>query len=656
MDGSFQLYKKSPFQFNNTPFILCAPTATTFTGKLSAYVKAELDKLGKFYNVGENPKPYPSNPVNGEENEFYFSTNYTHWINLLKDVPIATEIRNAATALNYLLSELKQYNLLQYKYAPFSYNIDTNGAATDPYNDSVEVFSYFYDVLKIDIVPPSDEDLKARSTDTKPGNGNTVKGFAEVITIRLRVRRNKMLEAYVNGDFDEENAPKICGGAIVEASRGFITGRIPNARFSAYKAIQPTEGSGEGYKSGFFERISTDYNNKFYCLIVGTKKMTGGNLGERTAVFVTANHDAENKATAEYKGSYNIDLTVSKLGAAKEIKETTTQTTNTFSFVPYAVYVVPRGCFLGDPTISQDKAGDLWVKNEIITEVGAAVPVVELQQRIYPAFTIGRPVASFETLTIGTARTRVKLKNLLVSEAAKDAATYRTETENLTYNTELNNVGIETKITKGSRNGVKIILHVGNAEYDITNDFSGALSATNISNAQIQAEATARATNFVQQGAGVVLGGAAIIGGAVTGNIPAVVAGVSSVAGSVSGIIQNVQREAPRQTATQTGTPDGLENIIKFDGVYFETFSAWNAEEIKRVKKYKTTFENVTNITIIGRKAVGTEDREELTTAGAIISAGSAAEDVKEQITNKLNGGAVICYSVDQLKAETGTV
>lgn len=655
MDGSFQLYKKSPFQFNNTPFILCAPAATTFTGKLSAYVKSELNKLDKFYNVGENPKPYPSNPVNGEENVFYFSINYTHFINLLKDVPIATETRNAALALNYLLSELKRYNLLQYKYAPFSYNIDTNGAATDPYNDGVEVFSYFYDVLQIDIVPPSEEDLKARSTDPKPGNGNTVKGFAEVITIRLIVRRNKMLEAYANGDFDEENAPTICGGAIVEASRGFIKGRIPNARFSAYKAIQPAEGSGEGYKSGFFERISPDYNDKFYCLIVGTKKMTGGNLGERTAVFVTATYNSDNKATAKYAGSYNIDLTMSQLGAAKEIKESTANATNTFSFTPYAVYVVPQGCFLGDPTIIQDKAGDLWVKNEIITEVGASVPVVELQQRIYTPYTIGRPVASFETLTVGTARTRVKLKNLLVSEAKNDAATKGIETENIEYNAELNNVGIETKITKGSRNGVKIILHVGNAEYDITNDFAGALSATNISNAQIQAEATARATNFVQQGAGVVLGGAAIIGGAVTGNIPAVVAGVSSAAGSVSGIIQNVQREAPRQTATQTGTPDGLENIIKFDGVYFETFSAWNAEEIKRVKKYKTTFENATNITIIGRKAVGTEDREELTTAGAIISAGSTAEEVKTQITNKLNSGSVICYSVEQLKIETGT-
>lgn len=654
MDGSFQLYKKSPFQFNNTPFILCAPAATTFTGKLSAYVKAELNKLDKFYNVGENPKPYTTTPVNGEEKEFYFSTNYTHWIELLKNVPTPTGQRNAALALNYLLSELKQYNLLQYKYSPFSYNIDTNGAATDPYNDDVEVFSYFYDVLQIDIVPPSEEDLKARSTDTKPGAGNTVKGFAEAVTIRLSVRRNKMLEAYANGDFDED-APKICGGAIVEASRSFITGRIPNARFSAYKAIQPAEGRGEGYKSGFFERLSTDYNNKFYCLIVGTKKMPSGDLGERTAVFVTAKYDSENKATAAYEGSYNIDLTMSQLGAAKEIKETTTNATNTFAFTPYAVYVVPRGCFTGDPTILQDKAGNLWVKNEIITEVGAAVPVVELQQRIYTPVTIGRPVASFETLTIGTARTRVKLKNLLVAEAANDAATKGIETEDLTYNAELNNVGIETKVTTGSRNGVKIILHVGNAEYDITNDFSGALSATNISNAQIQAEATARATNFVQQGAGVVLGGAAIIGGAVTGNIPAVVAGVSSVAGSVSGIIQNVQREAPRQTATQTGAPDGLENIIKFDGVYFETFSAWNAEEIKRVKKYKTTFENAKNITIIGRKTIGEEEREEITTAGSIVSVGSAPEEVKTQITNKLNGGAVICYSVEKLKEETGT-
>lgn len=650
MDHSFfQLYKKSPFQFNNTPFILGAPA--TYLGKLSDYVKNAIGNLETFYTdwyTGANPLKPAQQSVNGEETEFFLSTNFDYWKELLKDSE-----KNAGTGIKKILSELKKCNLMSYTYAPQSLEMDENGAAiaSESYSPAL---SYYFDVLQVDLIPPSAEDLEARSTDPKPYAGNTVKGFADVVTFKITVRRNKMLEAYINGDFDD-TAPKICGGAIVEASRGFIMGNIPAARFSAYKAIQPTEGNGEGYKSGFFERLSPEYKGKFYCVIVGTTNYAEG-VGEETAVFVTANYDANNKAEADWAGAYNIDITAAKLGAAKERKSTTNEHSNTFSFTPYAVYIVPRGCFMGDPEIDQSKVpSGLWIKEEIITENGQNVPVVQLRQQKYKTLTIGRPVASFETLTIGTARTRVKLKNLLSTEARDDAATDRIKTEELQYNAELNNVSVETKITNGSRSGVKIILHVSNAEYDITNDFSGTLSVTNISKAQIQAEATARATNFVQQGAGVVLGGAAVVGGIVTGNIPAVVAGVSGVAGSVSGIIQNTQRETPRQTATQTGVPDGLENITTFDGVYFETFTALNAEEIKRVKKYKTTFENAKNITIIGRKGITQDDREELTTAAAIISAGSAPEEVKTQITNKLNGGAVICYSVQQLKEDTGT-
>lgn len=653
MDYSFfQLYKKSPFQFNNTPFILGAPDSATYAGKLSDYVKSAIGNLETFYTgwyMGENPLTPAPQSVNGEETAFFLSTNFDYWKELLKD----SEYKDAGTGIKKILSELKKCNLMSYTYEPHSLEMDANGAAIASASAS-PALSYFFDVLQVDLVPPSAEDLEARSTDPKPFAGNTVKGFADVVTFRVRVRRNKMLEAYLNGDFDEADAPKLCGGAIVEASRGFIAGKIPVARFSAYKEIQPAEGNGEGYKSGFFERLSTEYKGKFYCVIVGTTNFSDG-LGEETAVFVTAAYDASNKASADWSGAYNIDITAAQLGAAKDRKRSSSETQNTFSFTPYAVYIIPRGCFMGDPEINQSKlAGGEWVKDEIITESGKTVPVVQLRQQKYKTLTIGRPVASFETLTVGTTRTRVKLKNLLVTEARNDAATDKIKTDELSYNAELNNASVETRITDGSRNGIKIILHVGNAEYDITNDFSGALSVTNISKAQLQAEATARATSFVQQGAGVVLGGAAVVGGIVTGNIPAVVAGVSGVAGSVSGIIQNTQRETPKQTATQTGAPDGLENITTFDGVYFETFTAWNAEEIKRVKKYKTTVENAKNITIIGRKSVGEDDREELTTAAGIISAGSAPEEVKTQITDKLNAGAVICYSVEQLKKETG--
>ena len=639
------LYKKSPFQFNDTPFILCPPN--NLTGTFKDYVKSELAKLQRV-SMGSNfPSAYPTKEINGNETELYITFPIETY---LKASPTET---TAAGVIKYMLEELRAANLLQVDYMPASWSVDANGAAVVPYVMNEIAFTYFFDVEGVEVVPPYNEEVREQSTDTHPAGGNeTVKGYARVLTFRLEVRRNKMLEAYTNGSFEIANAPRLCGGGITEATREFINRKIPFARFSAYKMIQPAEGSGEGYKSGFFERMSTDYKNRFYCLIVGT---TTDSVGEQTAVFVLATYDSENKATAEYRISTGIDTVLAKLGAAKERKRTTTEASTTFSFTPYAVYVVPRGCFLGDPTTTQRKTGGLWIKDEIITESGAAVPVVELKQNIYTTLTIGRPVASFETLTVGTSRTRVKMKNLLVTEPTHDTATKGRTTDELTYNAELNNVTVKTQITDGSRNGVKITLIVGNAEYDITNDFSGALSATNISNAQIQADATAKATNFIQQGAGVVLGGAAIIGGAVSGNIPAVVAGVSSFAGSVSGIIQNTQKEAPRQTATQTGTPDGLANIQFFDGVYFETFAAWNETEIKRIGAYNVAVEKIGALSFIDDDYNPEySDRAKITTAGAWVSAATVPKDVETQLETKLNGGALLCYGVDPLKAETG--
>ena len=643
------LYKKSPFQFNDTPFILCPPN--NLTGTFKDYVKSEIAKLQRVAMSGTFPSVYPTKEINGNETELYITFPLETY---LKALPTET---TAAGVIKYMLEELRTANLLQVDYMPASWSVNANGIAVSPYVMHEIAFTYFFDVEGVEVVPPYVEEILEQSTDPHPVGGNgTVKGYSRVLTFRLEVRRNKMLEAYTNGSFEIANAPRLCGGGITEATREFINRKIPFARFSAYKMIQPAEGSGEGYKSGFFERMSTDYKDRFYCLVIGTTKFTeADSVGEQTAVFVLATYDSANKAMAEYRSSTNIDTVLAKLGAAKERKRTTTSASNTFSFTPYAVYVVPRGCFLGDPTTAQRKAGDLWIKDEIITESGAAVPVVELKQSIYTTLTIGRPVASFETLTVGTSRTRVKMKNLLVTEPTDDTATKGKTTDELTYNAELNNVTVKTQITDGSRNGVKITLIVGNAEYDITNDFSGALSSTNISNAQLQAEATAKATDFIQQGAGVVLGGAAIIGGAVSGNIPAVVAGVSSFAGSVSGIIQNTQKEAPRQTAAQTGTPDGLANIQYFDGVYFETFAAWNETEIKRIGAYNVAVEKIGALSFIDDDySPAYSDRAKLTTAGAWVSSATVPKDVETQLETKLNGGAVLCYGVDPLKAETG--
>ena len=168
----FQLYKKSPFQFNNTPFILGAPDSTTYSGKLSDYVKTAIGSLETFYSgfyMGANPTPTVQAPVNGEETEFFLSTNFYYWKELLKD----SDNKDAGTGIKKILSELKKCNLMSYKYMPGSLGMDKNGAAINSFSAS-NALSYYFDVLQVDLIPPSAEDLEARSTDPKPDRKSVV--------------------------------------------------------------------------------------------------------------------------------------------------------------------------------------------------------------------------------------------------------------------------------------------------------------------------------------------------------------------------------------------------------------------------------------------------------------------------------------------------
>lgn len=667
MDGRFQLYKKSPFQFNDNNLILCAPQ--DMAGTLSAYVQSELDKLEKFYSTIDDPIPVVARPVNGDETEFYFNINYVRWVQALKNVPSGSYVRTAGSAIYNLLAELRQYNLLRYEYRPQSYNIDMDGKATTPLTDIVECFSYFYDVLQVDIVPPAAEDLEARSTDEKPGNGNTVKGYADVITFRLKVRRNKMLEAYINDDFNAGNAPKIHDGYAIEMSRERInTIRDNTAKANAYKSLSPA-GTGKGFKSTYFG-LFDDPNpslSSFYVCVVGTVSQESG-VQSSTEVYVAATYDDDFKATPSGASVSTVSIDAVPLAAATQIsRQIKGGEEKTFPFTPYAVYVIPRGFFnFSAPATNQEKtepgtAGKL-VKMQVITPNGSKHPVVRLSGRLYRTSVSGRPVAAFETLTIGTARTRIKVRNVLQNEPTDDGntSTYGKQTNEINYY-HAETVYSYSRIVDGSRNGVRLFLNVDTAEYDITNDFSISLSAENMSAAAVQAAATQKATDFVQQGAGIVLGGAAIAGGVATGNAASIVAGVSSLAGAVSGFIQNAQREEPRQVATQTGDSDGLFNIQEFGGVYFETFQASNEAEIKFNDVYilpgVRLFRDASNTTGYDIFTVSDHSREQdyLKIVDPIISRGKGCdEDVRQLIKEKLTRGAVLCGGVETLQALTG--
>lgn len=640
MDYSFfQLYKKSPFQFNNTPFILGAPDSTTYSGKLSDYVKAAINNLEEFYSdwdgmsPGANPIPRVKQPVNGDENEFFLSTNFGYWKKLLKD----SDHKNAGTGIKKILSNLKKCNLMSYKYMPESMEIDENGAATA--NSSATIaLSYYFDVLQVDLIPPSAEDLEARSTDPKPVAGNTVKGFADVVTFRIKVRRNKMLEAYLNGDFDDAAAPKICGGLISAAGRSMLLEKFPGGGIfagNAYPIIKPAGGDNSGrIIKSFFNSLSGNY----YAFCVGTFTPSAAGGSPRTAVYTFLNV----AGTAAFAISEeNLPGIVTYTDAA----EATFDGNDSGVFTPSDVFVLPVEFLAGIPLNISGRAADIkaskgyYLAKSVILNSG-----VYRSAKGYSAADFGT------TVTIGTNKTRVNVGGSLGSETkTADGAPIAGDIEQ--------NIFAELRITKNG--GFRISLFVNGSEYDITDDFSVPLTPTNVSKSELQAQKISRLSSFVQQGGGVVAGAAAVAAGIASGGaalVPAVAAGAGAIFSNASGIAKNIADGAPKQAARQNGAADGIGNATTNGGLYFETFQAENFDAVNAAA------DSIGYACAIPANGLGVFETPAkkytapllLKVENAKISAGCTDAETKILIESKLNAGALICYGLDALKTAAG--
>lgn len=640
MDYSFfQLYKKSPFQFNNTPFILGAPDSATYSGKLSNYVKSAINNLEEFYydwdgmSPGANPIPRVQQPVNGDENEFFLSTNFGYWKKLLKD----SDNKNAGTGIKKILSELKKCNLMSYKYMPESLEMDENGAATE--NSSATVaLSYYFDVLQVDLIPPSAEDLEARSTDPKPLEGNTVKGFADVVTFRIKVRRNKMLEAYLNGDFDDAAAPKICGGLISAAGRSMLLEKFPGGGIlagNAYPIIKPAGGDNSGrIIKSFFNSLSGNY----YAFCVGTFTPSADGGSPRTAVYTFLN----------VAGTAAFAIPEEKLPGIvtyTDAAEATFAGNDSGVFTPSDVFVLPVEFLAGIPLNISGSTADIkaskgyYLAKSVILNSG-----VYRSAKGYSAADFGT------TVTIGTNKTRINVGGSLGSETkTADGAPIAGDIEQ--------NIFAELRITKNG--GFRISLFVNGSEYDITDDFSVPLTPTNVSKSELQAQKISRLSSFVQQGGGVVAGAAAVAAGIASGGaalVPAVAAGAGAIFSNASGIAKNIADGAPKQAARQNGTADGIGNATTNGGLYFETFQA---ENFYAVNAAADSIGYACAIPANGVRVFETPAKKYtspllLKVENAKISAGCTDAETEILIESKLNAGALICYGLDALKTAAG--
>lgn len=636
MDYSFfQLYKKSPFQFNGTPLILGAPDSATYSGKLSDYVKAAIGSLETFYTgwyTGANPLKPATQSVNGEETEFFLSTDFDYWKELLKNSD-----KDAGTGIKKILSELKKCNLMSYTYAPGSFEMDASGAAINSYSSS-QALSYYFDVLRVDLIPPSAEDLEARSTDPKPSAGNTVKGFADVVTFRVRVRRNKMLEAYLNGDFDDADAPKICGGLISAAGRSMLLEKFPGGGIlagNAYPIIKPA-GGGNSVRiiKSFFNSLSGNY----YAFCVGTFTPSADGGSPRTAVYTFLNP----------AGTAPLEIPEERLKGIvtyTDAAEATFAGNNSGVFTPSDVFVLPVEFLAGvSLNISGDNADIKASKGYYLATSVALNSGVYRSAKGYSAADFGT------TVTIGTNKTRVNVGGSLGSETkTADGVPISGDIEQ--------NIFAELRITKNG--GFRISLFVNGSEYDITDDFSVPLTPTNVSKSELQAQKISRLSSFVQQGGGVVAGAAAVAAGIASGGaalVPAVAAGAGAIFSNASGIAKNIADGAPKQAARQNGAADGIGNATTNGGLYFETFQAENFDAVNAAADsigYACAIPaNGVGVFEIPAKKYATPLL--LKVENAKISAGRTDADTEILIESKLNAGALICYGLDALKAAAG--
>lgn len=634
-----KLYENTPFTFDNN--LLLAPPADIAAESFSRYIKTALQnmeslpsKYGNIFEVAGN--------LNGNETEIYLTYN-------LNTAYSPGKVGEVAQLVSKALGTLQTCNLLRADYIIIS----------PPIGDNVKgektAYTYFYNIRSVDTIAPYEKYID------EIGGGDPqkyAKAYAENITFRLNVSRNKLFEAYYNGFFDQGSGAKLrlIGGQIIQAGREILLNSFrDDLNKNAYAEEEPkgVDGSISPIKKEIYENL----DNYYYIFCTGVAAPDQKYYSTtRTAVYayVTTTGDPPSytitgarKVPEEYitNGAAFVSLT-----DARKITTylTTAGQTAENEFTPTGVYILPSAFFEKSGFDPGTVVYDIWNgQGYAFATMGAVKAGTFRTNKIYHIAEKGK------TVTVGTNRTRVKLSNFLANET--DGSTTPIGSESV------RNIYAECRI---SSDGIfKVVLCVDGEETDITDDFSIPLSPSNMSKSEMQAANTGRIASFIQQGGGIVTGVAAIAAGFATGGaalVPAIAAGVGSLAGSVGGLSQNIANGAPKNTATQNGATMGVGNALTYGGLYTETRYAGNYSTIlQKVARwgYKCTYA-AKGFNIFANVGINTGIKKALylKTDGAYIArSDTRGQDVAEVVETKLNGGALICYGVPALKKETGT-
>lgn len=634
-----KLYKNTPFTFDNN--LLLAPPADLAAESFSRYIKTALQnmeslpsKYGNIFEVAGN--------LNGNETEIYLTYN----LNTAYDPGNVGEV---AQLVANALGALQTCNLLRADYIIISPPIGANvkGEKT--------AYTYFYNIRSVDTIAPYEKYIdEIGGSDPQ----KYAKAYAENITFRLNVARNKLFEAYYNGFFDQGSGAKLrlVGGQIIQAGREILLNSFrDDLNKNAYAEEEPkgVDGSINPTKKEIYENLE----NYYYIFCTGVAAPDQKYFSTtRTAVYAyvtttgappTYTITGVRKVPEEYiiNGAAFVSLTDARTITTHL---TTAGQTAENEFTPTGVYILPSAFFEKSGFDPGTVVYDIWNGQRYgFATMGAVRAGTFRTNKIYQIAEAGQAV------TVGTNRTRVKLSNFLANETDGGATPIGAES--------VRNIYAECRI---SSDGIfKVVLCVDGEETDITDDFAIPLSPSNMSKSEMQAANTGRIASFIQQGGGIVTGVAAIAAGFATGGaalVPAVAAGVGSLAGSVGGLSQNIANGAPKNTATQNGATMGIGNALTYGGLYTETTYAGNWSTIRqKVARwgYKCTYA-AKEFNILANAGINTGLKKALylKTDGAYIArSDTRGQDVAAIVETKLNSGALICYGVPALKKETGT-
>lgn len=634
-----KLYENTPFTFDNN--LLLAPPADITSASFSRYIKTALQnmeslpsKYGNIFEVAGN--------LNGNETEIYLTYN----LNTAYDPGKVGEV---AQLVSKALGTLQTCNLLRADYIIISPPIGDNVTGEKT------AYTYFYNIRSVDTIAPYEKYID------EIGGGDPqkyAKAYAENITFRLNVSRNKLFEAYYNGFFDQGSGAKLrlIGGQIIQAGREILLNSFrDDLNKNAYAEEEPK--GVDGSISPIKKEIYKNLENYYYIFCTGVAAPDQKYFATtRTAVYsyVTTEGDpptytitGARKVPEEYIINSSAFTSLTDARRIQTYLKTAGETAEN-EFTPTGVYILPSAFFENSGFDPGTVVYDIFNgQGYAFATMGAVKAGTFRTNKIYQIAEAGQAV------TVGTNRTRVKLSNFLANETDGGATPIGAES--------VRNIYAECRI---SSDGIfKVVLCVDGEETDITDDFSIPLSPSNMSKSEMQAANTGRIASFIQQGGGIVTGVAAIAAGFATGGaalVPAVAAGVGSLAGSVGGLSQNIANGAPKNTATQNGATMGIGNALTHGGLYTETRYAGNYSSIRqKVARwgYKCTYA-AKNFNIFANVGINTGLKKALylKTDGAYIArSDTRGQEVAEIVETKLNGGALICYGVPALKKETGT-